>query len=58
MGLIVPNPDFMRINTKSSHVFSMPKLSYTKSGARLFKTNFLVCPIRMVGAKLALHRLI
>ena len=49
MGL-VPNREFMRINTKSSRVFSMLKLPNTKIGAGLLNISCVACPARMGGA--------
>ena len=48
MGL-VPNLQFIRVNTKSSKFFLMLKLAYTKSGVTLLQTGPLVCPTRMGG---------
>ena len=55
MGL-VPNHEFMRINIKTTQVFLILRLSYTKNGAMLFITGFLACPTRIGKLKLALHR--
>ena len=44
-----PNLDFMRINTKSSIVFLMLKLSYTKNGVTLLTIWFVACPARLGG---------
>ena len=48
MGL-VPNLEFMKINTKVTEVFLMLKLPYTNSGVKLFQYNFLACITRMGG---------
>jgi hypothetical protein len=53
---LVPNHEFMRINIKTTQVFLMLRLSYTKNGAMLFITGFLACPTRIGRLKLALHR--
>ena len=52
-------PEFMRINTNLLKFFRiMLKSSYTKSGVKLLRTNFLACFTRVGGwvAKLDLHK--
>ena len=47
MGL-VPNHEFMRINTKVVRVyFVLEKKPYTKNGVKLLKTSFLACHARI-----------
>lgn len=48
MGL-VPNHEFIRINTKSPEFFFMIELPYIHNGDGLLKTGFLACRPRWVG---------
>lgn len=46
----IPNSKFMRINTKSTKVFSIHETPYTKGGVGLLRTGDLARHTRMGGS--------